>query len=436
MTWKHPGRLSLGTLSAILAMTGCSGDPPPDTVPAQDIPEIQADGDIDGETGAGDAASDAADAKADAPNLDVEPDMGAPPDGATVYGVPMEEGNTFACATCHAIEEPAEDGIRRVGHRLGDATRRPSYKNGLFVDMLDAVNSCLDGWMNAPEWQEDSPSWLALHGWLDQQAPEGDAPPISFSVKAPPADVSGGDAAAGNTLFNQACVMCHGEDAVGTERAPSLSGTGLQGDYIGLRVRTSGLANSAVYDGLTGGIMPFWAADRLSDDELRDLIAFITSTNPPPVADVTDGADGSATDVTDPVEVGPEDAGSVEVDTGGPSGCASTHPKVGWTTTLSTLFHDVKGNATIVDDCTIVVEHFYFDGNGIVVEVYGGQGGNYKPPTGFSISEDLYNFPMGYDDVTLTLTLPDGKTLDDLDGISVWCVAVGVSFGDGIFAAP
>ena len=34
---------------------------------------------------------------------------------------------------------------------------------------------------------------------------------------------------------------------------------------------------------------------------------------------------------------------------------------------------------------------------------------------------------------TLVATVPEGKTLDDVDGISIWCVAARVSFGDGTF---
>jgi hypothetical protein len=30
----------------------------------------------------------------------------------------------------------------------------------------------------------------------------------------------------------------------------------------------------------------------------------------------------------------------------------------------------------------------------------------------------------------------EGRTLADVDGISVWSVAVGIRFGDGVFAAP
>jgi len=45
----------------------------------------------------------------------------------------------------------------------------------------------------------------------------------------------------------------------------------------------------------------------------------------------------------------------------------------------------------------------------------------------------LISFPIGYDNASFTLTLPESITLDDFNGVSVWCVPVGTSFGDGIF---
>ena len=331
-------------------------------------------------------------------------------DPMMVYTTPDPGGNSFACNTCHALDEPSEDGVRRVGHRLGDATHRPSYKNGQLQTMRAAANSCRTGWMNAPEWGAEDPSWLALYKWLDEQAPPGEAPVVVIDIVEPPADPTGGDAAAGQGLFNMACVMCHGTDAVGTDRGPPLAGTGLPESYVALRVRTSGMAESPVYDGLTGGIMPFWGGDRLTDDEVRNLAAFVkTSAAPDPDPDPPD-----------PVDPGPE--------------CAATHSKVGWTATLSTKFHGVEGVATIVDDCTIELTQFSYDGNGIDVQVYAATAGDYGG--GFSVSGQLYNYPIGYSDETVILKVPTGKTLDDIDGVSVWCVAVGVSFGDGLFEPP
>ena len=51
------------------------------------------------------------------------------------------------------------------------------------------------------------------------------------------------------------------------------------------------------------------------------------------------------------------------------------------------------------------------------------------------MSEDLVRSEP-YDGETVYAQLPDGRTLDELDGISVWCVDVSQSFGDGLFENP
>ncbi|MCA9581343.1 MAG: DM13 domain-containing protein [Myxococcales bacterium] len=330
--------------------------------------------------------------------------------GEALYSEPVADGNSYACATCHAISEPASDGFRRPGHPLGDATRRPSYKDGQVADMREAVNSCLTEWMSADPWTETDPRWIALFEYLDGQATVDTAPAVDIDIVAPPANLDGGDETSGRETFNASCAVCHGQDAEGTTRAPSLTGTDLTAAKIAERIRLSGRADSEVYDGLTGGVMPFWGKNRLSEDELLDVVAYA-------------------------YELGQEerqtmnDAGLPMGDGGGD--CASTHPDVGKKAVLSTKSHKVAGTATIVDDCTIRIDGFTYDAGGIDVRLYGGKGGDYDPPTGFPISNNLVG--TAFDNETVTFTLPDGKTFDDLDGISVWCVDVSVSFGDGLF---
>jgi len=339
-------------------------------------------------------------------------------EGERVYSEPLADGNTFACATCHAIEEPAPDGLTRPGHPIGDATRRPSYKNGRVTELLEAVNTCVTDWMNASAFTDGDTRWLALRDYLESTAPEGEADPIEIRIVEPPADLSGGDPDEGRRIFDSSCAVCHGEGAVGTERAPPLVGADLEAAYVARRVRTSG--DSPVYEGLTGGIMPFWGTDRLPDEDLRHVVAFAVEVSAPVMGDGgMPPSDGG---------MPPSDAGA-----GPDSGCGSSHPSVGHVAELSTDFHGVMGTATIVDDCTIVIEDFHYDGTGIDVRIYGGLGGDYD--SGFAISDDLIR-SGGYSGETLRLTLPSDRTLDDLDGVSVWCVAVGVSFGDGMFAAP
>jgi hypothetical protein len=86
----------------------------------------------------------------------------------------------------------------------------------------------------------------------------------------------------------------------------------------------------------------------------------------------------------------------------------------------------------MVDDCTLELSGFSYDGNGIDVRVYGSKNANFRP--GFSIGPDLVG--RRFDDDTLRVQLPVGKTLDDLDWVSIWCVAVGANFGSGPFVAP
>ncbi len=110
-------------------------------------------------------------------------------------------------------------------------------------------------------------------------------------------------------------------------------------------------------------------------------------------------------------------------------GCLSEHPRVGHSLQLSTKSHGVKGSATIIDDCTIAIEGFSFDGGGVDVRFYGGLGGNYE--AGFAMTENLVG--TVFNNQSLNITLPAERTLDDLDGLSVWCYDFTVSFGDGLF---
>ena len=114
--------------------------------------------------------------------------------------------------------------------------------------------------------------------------------------------------------------------------------------------------------------------------------------------------------------------------------CPATHARVGHIATLSRRAHGVGGTARIVDDCTIEVTGFMFDGQGIDVRFYGALGGAYAG--GFSMSEEDLRRDTAYAGETVYAQLPEGRTLDDMDGISVWCVPFGASFGDGRFVAP
>ncbi len=54
------------------------------------------------------------------------------------------------------------------------------------------------------------------------------------------------------------------------------------------------------------------------------------------------------------------------------SGCTKKHSTIGQVATLSTRSHGVAGQATIINDCTIKMTNFSFDGGGLDVYFYGG----------------------------------------------------------------
>jgi Electron transfer DM13 len=110
-------------------------------------------------------------------------------------------------------------------------------------------------------------------------------------------------------------------------------------------------------------------------------------------------------------------------------GCTKLSPKIGQTATLSTRAHGVTGKAQVIDDCTIEITSFSYDGGGLPdVFFYGAMAANYA--TGFAIGTNLFGKPQV--NTTIKLTLKD-KELDNLDGISLWCIRAGMSFGDGLF---
>lgn len=109
--------------------------------------------------------------------------------------------------------------------------------------------------------------------------------------------------------------------------------------------------------------------------------------------------------------------------------CAADDSRVGRTAVLSTLAHQVSGTARILDNCTLAIENFNYDGGGPNVRVYLARDADYA--NGLSISADLSG--RRYTSETLTLPLPTGVSLDDAVRISIWCADFDVNFGDGAF---
>ncbi len=110
------------------------------------------------------------------------------------------------------------------------------------------------------------------------------------------------------------------------------------------------------------------------------------------------------------------------------------YARAAWTGSIRKGVHSVNATVTVVDDSTLQVEHFTYDGLGPLVSFYlGATNSSTDFQNGLQVGPLL---DRAYADESLTLELPPGETLDGYGAISVWCVENVVSFGSASFTAP
>lgn len=109
--------------------------------------------------------------------------------------------------------------------------------------------------------------------------------------------------------------------------------------------------------------------------------------------------------------------------------CGASDARVGSSAKLRGFFHNVGGTVRIVDDCTLAIDDFTFDGGGLDVRVYAGRDTTFE--NGIRLTGDIRR-AGGYRNETLLVPLPAGVTLDDVRAVSIWCLAVNVNFGDAV----
>ena len=77
-----------------------------------------------------------------------------------------------------------------------------------------------------------------------------------------------GDAAAGKTIADKQCAMCHGADGAGSATAPALKG--LAGDHLTTQLE-------AFKSGARKNMMMEMIAKKLSDKDIADLAAYFSA---------------------------------------------------------------------------------------------------------------------------------------------------------------
>jgi len=111
--------------------------------------------------------------------------------------------------------------------------------------------------------------------------------------------------------------------------------------------------------------------------------------------------------------------------------CGNDDPRIGQTATWDEKFHNIRGTLRIVDNCTIVIEHFTYDGIALDARIMGMKGDE-DCDTGTTLTEDIRR-QGGYNDETFTIALPQSVTLDDVERIGLCCAPVGFTFTQDSF---
>ncbi len=106
--------------------------------------------------------------------------------------------------------------------------------------------------------------------------------------------------------------------------------------------------------------------------------------------------------------------------------------KTGWVADLPPGTHATDGIITIVDESTLQVEHFYYDGTAPAVYFYLGEDNTQQSfINGWEVPPML---DQEYVDASLTLSVPPPMTMADYNAISVWCAAFNANFTSASFA--
>jgi len=116
----------------------------------------------------------------------------------------------------------------------------------------------------------------------------------------------------------------------------------------------------------------------------------------------------------------------------GPVETTNTNSLIGMTAEFSNFSHNIGGTLTIIDDRTLEVTNFTYDGGGPSVFFYLGTDGQYSPSNGgVQVGTMLNGAPFNGE--TVRIDLPPNITLDDFNGVSVWCDLFFINFGDAQF---
>ncbi len=192
--------------------------------------------------------------------------------------------NAFQCTHCHTKTEPAG---KLAGGPLAGAAKRPSFWNGRFYTLFEAVDFCQRQFMRGLPLDPKAQKTLDLYAYLVSIGDKGPTTARKFELVLEVKDLPRGDAGRGKDVWAKACRLCHGEPHTGVGRLKPLQGDNPFGivpkdtiefhskdgptitrEVVIEKIRHGGFLEFA-------GVMTPFTAEQLSDTEVADVVTFL-----------------------------------------------------------------------------------------------------------------------------------------------------------------
>ena len=205
-------------------------------------------------------------------------------EGRRLFHDPGLGNHGVACATCHAtVRDEAKDGdgLIRAGHTLSGVARRAHWRGDTrrtaYPRLSAAIDVCAQlfqgGGPLEPRDREQIVRFLGQLGSRSKRAqpPLTIQPALEANRRYDRRKYTRGDPARGRALFFRACHSCHPK--AGRGLGPSIAGT--PAAEVAAKIREgNGLLRGSREP---GDWMPFFGRDRLTDANVADIAAYVST---------------------------------------------------------------------------------------------------------------------------------------------------------------
>lgn len=189
------------------------------------------------------------------------------------------ESNTFACSTCHTVDDAAPAGA--AGGSLTGVASRARFWGGNVTSLFDATNVCVTFFMRGSALTKTEPKSRALFEYLASISTTDATPTQALTIAENVTTLPRGRASAGHAVWDASCRNCHGDIRSGNGRisdSASLVPQASEEFAVVVNFPADLVITEKVRHGNffgVGGTMPPFSLEVLSDAQLGDLLSYL-----------------------------------------------------------------------------------------------------------------------------------------------------------------